>query len=73
MKYLCPICYKGVGSNSIYCDGCKNWVHRKCTNLSVKEFEDLGKNEMSWFCKKCISEIFPFATMEDDDFAFLQH
>ena len=23
----------GVGSNSIFCNGCKHWVHKKCSGL----------------------------------------
>ena len=27
------ICRTGVGSNSIFCNGCKHWVHKKCSGL----------------------------------------
>ena len=27
------ICCTGVGSNSIFCNGCKHWVHKKCSGL----------------------------------------
>ena len=26
-------CHTGVGNNSIYCNGCKHWVHKKCSGL----------------------------------------
>ena len=32
-KYPCAVCRTGVGSNSIYCHGCKHWVHKKCSGL----------------------------------------
>ena len=32
-KYPCSVCRKGVGSNSIYCDGCSHWVHKKCSGV----------------------------------------
>ena len=32
-KYPCPVCRTGVGNNSIYCNGCKLWVHNKCSGL----------------------------------------
>ena len=32
-KYPCSICHKGVGSNSLYCNSCRYWVHKKCSNL----------------------------------------
>ena len=32
-EYTCAICRTGVGNNSIYCNGCKLWVHKKCSGL----------------------------------------
>ena len=29
-KYPCSVCRKGVGSNTICCTGCLDWVHKKC-------------------------------------------
>ena len=29
----CVVCRNGVGSNSIFCNGCKHWVHKKCSGL----------------------------------------
>ena len=26
-EYLCPVCHILVGNNSIYCNGCRLWVH----------------------------------------------
>ena len=31
--YPCAVCCTGVGNNSIYCNGCKLWVHKKCSGL----------------------------------------
>ena len=30
-EYLCAVCGTGVDNNSIYCNGCKLWVHKKCS------------------------------------------
>ena len=27
------VCRTGVGSNSIFCNGCKHWMHKKCSGL----------------------------------------
>ena len=27
------VCHTGVGSNSIFCNGYKHWVHKKCSGL----------------------------------------
>ena len=32
-EYPCTVCRTGVGNNSIYCNGCKFWVYKKCSGL----------------------------------------
>ena len=32
-EYPCAVCHTGVGNNSIFCIGCKLWVHKKCNRL----------------------------------------
>ena len=32
-EFPCAICRTGVGSNSIFCNGCKYLVHNKCSGL----------------------------------------
>ena len=32
-EFPCAIYHTGVGSNSIFCKGCKHWVHKKCSGL----------------------------------------
>lgn len=32
-KYPCSICHRGVGRNSVFCVGCKHWVHKKCSKI----------------------------------------
>ena len=32
-KYQCAVCHTGVGNNSIYCNGCKLELHKKCSRL----------------------------------------
>ena len=29
-KHSCGVCCKGVGSISIFSDGCQSWIHKKC-------------------------------------------
>ena len=29
----CAVCRTGVGSNIIFCNGCKHWVHKKCSGI----------------------------------------
>ena len=32
-EFPCAVCCTGVGSKSIFCSGCKHWVHKKCSGL----------------------------------------
>ena len=32
-EFPCAVCRTGVGSNSIFCNDCKHWVHKKCSGL----------------------------------------
>ena len=32
-EFPCAVCRTGVGSNIIFCNGCKHWVHKKCSGL----------------------------------------
>ena len=32
-EYPCAVCRTGVGNTSIYCNGCKLWMHKKCSGL----------------------------------------
>ena len=32
-EFPCAICRTGVGSNIIFCNGCKHWVHKNCCGL----------------------------------------
>ena len=32
-KFPCAVYRTGLGSNSIFCNGCKHWVHKKCSGL----------------------------------------
>ena len=40
---------KGVGSNSISCDGCQSWIHKKCSG-----FKGRLKADPNYRCKKCM-------------------
>ena len=32
-KFPCAVCRTVVGSNSIFCNSCKQWLHKKCSGL----------------------------------------
>ena len=46
-EFPCAVCRTGVGSKSIFCKGCKHWVHKKCSGLK-RLTEDLDSR-----CTRC--------------------
>ena len=43
VKFPCAVCDRGVGSNSILCETCDRWTHKKCSGVrgsltKVKKF-----------------------------------
>lgn len=50
-KYLCGVCKKGVGNNSIFCHHCKNWIHHRCSNI-----KDCLRADTNFKCQKCCKE-----------------
>ena len=53
-EFPCPVCRTGVGSNSIFCKGCKHWVHKKCNGLK-RLIEDLD-----YRCTGCLKKTWTF-------------
>ncbi|XP_057315016.1 uncharacterized protein LOC130656204 [Hydractinia symbiolongicarpus] len=51
-KWPCGVCRKGVGSNSIFCQTCKHWVHKKCSSIGGRLRADI-----QFVCKRCKGEI----------------
>ena len=47
-KYLCGVRHKGVGSNSVLCDGSQSWIHKKCSG-----FKDRLKADLNYRSKRC--------------------
>ena len=46
-KFPCAVCRTGVGSNSIFCNGCKHWVQKKCSGLKRL------KKDPDYRCTQC--------------------
>ena len=69
--YSCPQCKLPVheNKNSIYCDSCDNWIHVRCSGLSIQRFKELGNDTSSlWFCKICIADALPFGKLSQRQF-----
>ena len=46
-EFQCAVCRTGVGNNSIFCNGCKHWVHKKCSGLKHL------KKDPDYICTRC--------------------
>ena len=63
----CPICEKNIlqRENILFCSRCCKYTHRSCSGLSKAQYEYV-RFDTSWYCKKCIEEIFPFNHIDDE-------
>ena len=46
-EFPCAVCHTGVGSNSIFCNGCRHWMNKKCSRLKRL------KNDPDYRCTRC--------------------
>ena len=71
IKYPSGICHKSLNKNqkAIECSTCLNWIHRKCSGLSLKEYECLVQEDdnVPWQCILCeiegMASKFPFGDL----------
>ena len=55
-KDLCSSCFKEVKNHelSILCDLCEHWIHRKCSDMSLKDYRgNQKKHNFNWICNVC--------------------
>ena len=75
-KYPCGICHKNILANqkAIFCNNCNFYIHTKCNDISASEFKELENepDDISWFCKKCTTVMFPFGSLTNDEFLGLR-
>ena len=69
-KYPSRICSKNVNnSNCICCDSCDQWIHKKCSGLSIFQFMQLSDDpSSSWLCGVCLCGILSFGHLDDISF-----
>jgi len=48
-RWLCGVCGRGVGSNSIQCTNCHKWVHKKCSGIKGSMYKVMR----SFICRGC--------------------
>ncbi len=54
-QFPCNICTDEVTWNedALQCEGCDDWIHRKCMCMSLEEYSRLGHLNITWICPKC--------------------
>ena len=49
----CGVCSKGVGSNSLQCNSCQKWVHKKCSGINGS----MSKVAKSFICSGFLNPV----------------
>jgi len=52
-RWLCGVCGRGVGSNSIQCTSCHKWVHKKCSGIKGSMYKVMK----SFICRDCSNPV----------------
>jgi len=52
-RWLCGVCGRGVGSNSIQCTSCHKWVHKKCSGINGSMYKVMR----SFICRCCLNAV----------------
>ena len=67
-KVLCSVCTKTVKNNqhAIFCDVCLTWSYLNYMHLSKADYGVLSNSSDPWFCPPCLSDMFPFNSIQDD-------
>ena len=70
--YPCGMCKKSINDSkesSNFSDLCKFWVHSICSDLHILDFQHIKPCTELWFSFKCISEMFPFGAINNQNFS----
>jgi len=54
-RWPCGVCGRGVGSHSIQCTSCQNWVHKKCSGIKDSMYR--YKVMRSFICRGCLNPV----------------
>ena len=69
IRYPCKISCQHVANNSdsIQCNKCDIWVHRKCSKINKQTYEYLKQDKSTWYYIVCAKELFPFSKLDDEN------
>ena len=71
MNNPCGRCNYSCIDDSIQCVICLRWYHRKCLKFTFKKCKELIENQSFICSKKCESNVFPFYSIGDKAFIFI--
>ena len=52
VRWPCGVCGRGVGSNSIQCTSCQQWIHKKCKDIKGRMSQS---DEV--ICRGCLNPV----------------
>ena len=53
VRWPCGVCSKCVSSNSLQCNSCQKWVHKKCSGIKGST----SKVAKSFICSGCLNPV----------------
>jgi len=53
VRWLCGICNRGIGNNSIQCTSCQKWVHRKRSGIKGSIYKVMK----TFVCTGCMNPV----------------
>jgi len=53
VRWLCGVCGRAVGSNSIQCTSCQKWIHKKCSGIKGSVYKVMK----SFICRGCSNPV----------------
>ena len=55
VRFPCGVCDKPVRNNqaALCFDDCNTWSHRKCLDIPLSTYRQLGRSDDEWFCPPC--------------------
>ena len=68
-KEKCGHCCKNMPEHIkvINCDTCNKFFHVKCCGITQRNFRDLKSRNESWYCTKCLSNVLPFSSLDNNE------
>ena len=62
---ICTVCKGLCMFDTILCELCNTWFHRKCVKMTQKQFKKLSNSSEPFFCAMCVNDITPFSKLNN--------